>query len=125
MPEEIFINLQATSCIENAFNAGGWTDSYTGSQLRLDGTMLPQEGERREMMYLGGSAVYVDSDVAQYIREEAANRGVGELEVYEEEMQAQRDIAAINLSADEWLEVAQRSGAPEYMKGEAGGPCPF
>lgn len=81
--------------------------------------------DRYEVMQIGDQLIQVEVELAAYIRTESATRGVSVASIYNEEMEARRELAMINPPLDEWIAMSQRSGAPEYMKGDHGGPCPF
>lgn len=85
---------------------------------------LPPE-DRYEVLQIGSKLIQIEAELAAYIRDEAAARGVSLASIYDEEMAARRELAMINPSLEQWLALSQGSGAPEYMKGEQGGQCPF
>lgn len=87
--------------------------------------MQLQPDDRYEVLQIGDQLILVEVELAAYIRAEAAARGASVASIYDEEMEARRELALINPSLEEWLALSRGSGAPEYMKGEQGGPCPF
>lgn len=79
-----------------------------------------------ESLRIRAADMRVDFDsVMMCIQHEAQERGITEQELFQEEMDSRTKLARINPSFQKWDEIASRSGAPEYMKDETDGPCPF
>jgi len=96
--------------------------SESGFTFRLENAMQSHDEQR---LRVGNSFVPVSAAFAQYIRDEASSRRVSTAAIYSEEMAALTELEKINPPVAEWLDIAKNSGAPEYMKDDPGGPCPF
>lgn len=85
-------------------------------QLRSD--------DRYEVLQIGDQLIQVEIDLAQYMRYEAASRGVSIAVIHQEEMEAARAIEGLGITEEFLASAAQKSQPPtRHLAGDQ--ECPF
>ena len=60
------------------------------------------------VLVIDGQSVSVSMEMYEYLRLEASQRGVSEVEIYREEMQAEEELKRLTLPLDRLEKAAQR-----------------
>ena len=99
----VLLDNMATTASDDTINLATWTETQVDPLISGDFTMCPHH----LVMIRDGSLEAIDSELAEYVRYEARERGVSEEEIYAEEVEAARAIAELEIT-EEFLEKAAR-----------------
>ena len=81
----------------------------TIAQSRVSvGIQMSASGTPAFVLMIDGQSISVSTEMYEYLKLEAAQRGVSEVEVYREEMQAQEELKRFTLPRDRLEKAAQR-----------------
>ncbi len=122
MAEQFHLEGAGGACA-TAFAPNEWA-AASSDYFLSEVDMVSPTGNREELLWIGERTVTVDSDFANYIRYEAARRGVAETAIYEEEISAKQSIDDLEITEAFLANASQKSRAPAtYLAGDQ--DCPF